>query len=110
LPKVLHHSDRRDGRFRPPTSGQKAAKGPASGVDALIPVGDVQPSRGQRPRIRSPRERPTLKGSHPGGGRPATLSGLGPGRGTGTRRALPDATFCGPFRAKRLGNSGVDLL
>jgi len=56
----------------------------------------------------APGKRPTPKGSHPGGGRPATLSGFGLGRGSGTRRALPDATFCGPFRAKTLRRGGAD--
>ena len=44
---------------------------------------------------RRPGKRPILKGSQSGD---VTLSGRG--RGFGTRRALPDATFFGPFRAE----------
>jgi hypothetical protein len=35
------------------------------GFDALIPVGDVQPSRGQRPRIRRPGEAVDPEGAAP---------------------------------------------
>ena len=58
-----------------------------------------------------PKETTDPEGSHARGVRGgATISGLAPARGSGTRRALPDAMLCRPFRAETLPNSGLHLL
>jgi hypothetical protein len=76
--------------------------------DAFIPVGDVQPSCGRRPRIRSPKEATDPEGVVTPEAKTCNPFRVRAGAGSGTRRALPDAKFCGPFRAERLRNSDVD--
>ena len=97
------------------------------------PRGDAEPNRGQRqrtarrPRVpyapdlqrrralgrradqKPPGKRPTLRGRTPEA-ESCNLSGLGSSRGSGTCRALPDATFCRPFRAGTLRNGDVGSL
>jgi len=95
------------------------------------PRGDAEPNRGQRQRpaargfptlqtfsdggllaagrFKSPQGKTDPKGRTPEA-ESCNLSGLGSSRGSGTCRALPDATFCRPFRAGTLRNGDVGLL
>ena len=58
-------------------------------------------------RFKSPQGKTDPKGRTPEA-ESCNLSGLGSSRGSGTCRALPDATFCRPFRAGtlRIGDVG----